>query len=123
MNNVLEQLFTTDREFAKLSADKGAETAFAEYLTSDATQLSQGQIPIVGASNISQAMAMGPGESLVWTPENGMVAKSGDLGFTWGFYKVIKDQQVLFEGKYLNIWIKQPDGRWKVAVDMGNTNK
>jgi ketosteroid isomerase-like protein len=123
MTIILKELFKTDMAFSKMSEEKGAEKAFAYFLTPDALQLAQGQLPIVGVKNISQAMKPGdPEEALVWKPQGGKVSQSEDLGYTWGIYTVKVGQKKLFEGKYLNIWVKQPDGSWKVEVDMGNTN-
>jgi ketosteroid isomerase-like protein len=123
MNKALDQLLDSDRGFSKMSEEKGAEAAFVYYLTPDALQLAQGQLPITGVKNISQAMRPGDSEEkLVWEPKGGKVAKSEDLGYTWGIYEVRTGTNKLFEGKYLNIWVKQPDGSWKVEVDMGNTN-
>jgi len=123
MRTNLRQLIETDIAFSKMSEEKGAEAAFAYYLTPDALQLAQGRLPITGVGNISQAMRPGdPEEKLVWEPKGGKAAKSDDLGYTWGIYEVRMGEKKLFEGKYLNIWVKQSDGAWKVEVDMGNTN-
>jgi ketosteroid isomerase-like protein len=61
---------------------------------------------------------------LDWSPKYAEVAKSGDMGYTWGTYNLAyKDEngeEQKSYGKYLNVWKKQTDGKWKVAVDMGN---
>ena len=63
---------------------------------------------------------------LEWTPQYAEVAKSGELGYTWGkyilSYRDEKGEEQKSYGKYLNIWKKQKDGSWKVAVDMGNSS-
>ncbi len=59
---------------------------------------------IYTAENICKAMAMSPGENLVWVSEDGMISKSGEMGFTRGFYKALAGEKILFKG-------------------MGNTNK
>ena len=52
------------------------------------------------------------------------VAASGDLGVTWGFYTVERQDPVAEEGKaygkYVTVWRKQADGRWKATLDIGN---
>ena len=49
-----------------------------------------------------------------------------DLGYTIGTYHMqLPDGDgnvVEIEGKYLSVWKRQPDGRWKIAVDMFNSN-
>ncbi len=42
------------------------------------------------------------------------------MGWTWGVYQIIVDGKQVSNGKYVNIWTLQPDGSWKVRMDMGN---
>ncbi|MCE2830103.1 MAG: nuclear transport factor 2 family protein [Sphingomonadales bacterium] len=56
------------------------------------------------------------------------IRQEGDLAYTWGTYR----SRLLMrasgeslpghrgEGKVLFVWKRQPDGTWKIAVDMGN---
>jgi len=118
-------LFGTDREFAKMSLEKGAAEAFRMYLAEDATQLSAGANPVFGRDSIYQSMLEMPeGAVLDWQPEDGEVAQSGEMGWTWGQYVFTRiDEQgkeAKSYGKYLNIWEKQEDGQWRVLIDMGN---
>ncbi|HVP35530.1 MAG TPA: DUF4440 domain-containing protein [Terriglobales bacterium] len=117
-------LLKTDIEFSKTSVEKGAAEAFYLYLTDDAVQLPAGLPPIVGREAIRQSMSGNSKAVLKWEPVKAEVAKSGDLGYTWGNYQVSwtgedGKMQMLY-GKYLNIWKKQPDGTWKAVVDIGN---
>jgi ketosteroid isomerase-like protein len=65
-----------------------------------------------------------PGFSLAWSPSRGDA--SGDLGYTIGTYRIeIQDPEgnpLAIDGKYMTVWKKQPDGTWKVGVDMFNAN-
>lgn len=56
------------------------------------------------------------------------VRQEGDVAYTWGTYR---SQLLMREsgepmpghnpnGKVLFVWKRQPDGSWKIAVDMGN---
>ncbi len=118
-------LLQTDRDFSKKSVESGAAEAFKIFLTEDALELPAGSHPVFGRNSIYQGMKPGQ-ESYVleWEPQDGEVAQSGDLGYTWGFYTVTSKtdngETVKSHGKYLNVWKKQADGSWKVAVDMGN---
>ncbi|MCG2717170.1 MAG: nuclear transport factor 2 family protein [Candidatus Marinimicrobia bacterium] len=88
--------------------------------------LSANQHPITGRDTIYQQMLANNEYILSWEPQNGEVASSGDLGYTWGKYKVTAKNPdgaaTCRYGKYLNVWKKQPDGSWKVLVDMGNAS-
>jgi ketosteroid isomerase-like protein len=66
------------------------------------------------------------GYKLTWRADRAGVARSGELGYTSGKYKVsFKDAsgKTIFEkGKYLMVWKKQKDGAWKVLFDMNNSD-
>jgi ketosteroid isomerase-like protein len=117
-------LLQTDNDFARASVQKSAIEAFALYLANDAIQLPAGANPVLGKKAILEQM--GSGYGLRWEPKNGEVAKSADLGWTWGTYELhSKDTEgktVVRHGKYVNVWRKQNDGAWKVIVDMGNAS-
>ena len=119
-------LLNTDRQFAKVSVEKGAAEAFRMYLTEHALQLPAGSNPIYGRESIYQGMLdMPEGAVLEWEPQDGEVAQSGELGWTWGnyifSYKDSKGETKKSYGKYLNVWKKQ-DGKWRVLIDMGNNS-
>lgn len=119
-----ESLLKTDIEFSKTSVEKGAAEAFYLYLADDAVQLPAGLPPIVGRKAIRERMTGSSKAILKWEPAKAEVAKSGDLGYTWGSYELSwqgEDEKTeKLYGKYLNIWKKQPDGTWKAIVDIGN---
>jgi len=123
-NSQQEALLNTDVEFAKASVAKGAAEAFALYLADDAMQMPAGGNPILGKQTI--LAGMGSGYVLSWEPKRAEVAKSGELGWTWGTYELhTKDAEgkpVVRYGKYVNVWRKQKDGTWKVILDMGNAS-
>ena len=120
-----KKLLDTDYEFARTSVKKGPSAAFYLYLADNAMQLPEGGLPIYGRNAIYETMK-GDHYDLLWTPVKADVARSGDLGWTWGkFVVVIRNNdgtETKQYGKYLNIWRKQPDGKWKVVVDMGNAS-
>ena len=63
---------------------------------------------------------------LSWCPDKAGVARSGELGYTSGKYKVsfkVASGKTIFEkGKYLIVWMKRKDGAWKVLFDMNNSD-
>ena len=119
-----DNLLKTDIEFSKTSVEKGAAEAFYLYLADDAVQLPAGLPPIVGREKIRESMSGSSKAVLKWEPVKAEVAKSGDLGYTWGNYEISwqgeDGRTEKLYGKYLNIWKKQPDGTWKAVVDIGN---
>jgi len=111
-----QNLLKTDIEFSKTSVEKGAAEAFYFYLAEDAVQLPAGLPPIVGREKIRESMSGSSKAVLKWEPVKVEVAKSGDLGYTWGNYEISwqgeEGKTEKLYGKYLNIW--------KVVVDIGN---
>jgi len=121
------KLLNTDRDFATLSLNRGAAEAFRMYLAEDAMQMTSFGEPVVGRDKICQGMTESAGIYVLdWVPQDGEVAKSGDMGWTWGkftFYFLNKSGEIKMSyGKYLDVWKKQKDGSWKVVVDIGNSS-
>ena len=120
-------LLQADWNFAKASIERGAAEAFNMYLADDAMQMPEGKEPVIGRGKIYERMKNSKTKyELQWEPQGGDVAKSRDLGWTWGKSTVIIQNEdgtaQKFYGKYLNVWKKQSDGSWKVLVDIGNEN-
>lgn len=123
MNSSIEELISADIAFSNLSVEKGAAYAFRQFLTENAIMLPQNKKPIHGIFDIFKSMNNPSSkEVLSWKSQGGKVSNSQDLGYTWGIYLLQLPGGKKIEGKYLNIWVKQTDGSWKVEVDMGNTN-
>ena len=59
---------------------------------------------------------------LTWEPDFADVAKSGDLGYTWGRYTYTSFDSTESPscGFYVTIWKKQLDGSWRFVFDAGN---
>lgn len=119
------KLLKADADFAKMSVEKGARAAFEFYLTDDALFLVDGGTQIVGRKPIAEYF--GRGEStLDWKPAKAEVAKSGELGWTWGNsvlkYKDKDGKEQTAYYKYVSVWRKQKNGEWKVTLDIGNSS-
>ena len=122
MNNILQELIETDKQFSTYSSKYGAAEAFKKYLTLDAIMLPNNQNVVIGIQDIYHSMGPDSKDKLTWEPQSGKVSVSGDLGYTWGIYTMVVEDGKMFNGKYLNIWEKQTDGLWKVIADMGNNS-
>lgn len=123
MKSSVKELIKTDLAFSELSIKKGAAYAFREFLTKDAIMLPQNGKPIFGIHEIFKSISQSSKNGILsWIPQNGKVSYSNDLGYTWGIYKLQLKDGLIIEGKYLNVWVKQKEGSWKVEIDMGNTN-
>jgi ketosteroid isomerase-like protein len=70
---------------------------------------------------------LGPNTAVSWKVFKGEVATSGELGYLYGTYELsIKDPKggppAHDTGKFVEIWKKQTDGKWKCIVDTYNSD-
>lgn len=116
------KMMDADRAFSKLSEAKGMKDAFLEYIDSNGVLLRPNHLPLLGADAIDfLVQSNDTSYSLKWEPRGGAVAKSGDLGYTYGIYALKPtDKDTLIYGNYVSIWKKQADGSWKFVLDSGN---
>lgn len=115
-------MMEADRAFSKMSELKGMKAAFMEYIDSNGVLLRPNSKPIIGGEAIFY-ISQGEDSSytMTWDPKGGSVAQSGDLGYTYGIYSIKpKKSETVQYGTYVSIWKKQPDGKWKFALDTGN---
>jgi ketosteroid isomerase-like protein len=117
-------LLQADRDFALHAQQHGVANAFREFAASDALSLPMGEAPILGREAIFRAMSDFPPGELRWRPAGTDLARSGELGYTWGTYEFrprdAGGQSETRHGKYVTVWKKQRDGSWKFVVDIGN---
>jgi len=125
-------LINVDKSFALTAKKIGTANAFKKFLSDDAIQIVSGK-ETKGKLKIYENLKNSFSSELIlnWEPEGVNVAESGELGYTWGSYVVmkkgsIKDQisdEIIFNGKYLNIWEKIDNGSWKVKIDIGSISQ
>jgi len=98
------------------------KNAFIEYIDSNGVLLRPGHLPIIGANAIDYLIQQDDtGYTLSWEPRNAEVAKSGEMGYTYGIYAMRpKAKDTVIYGTYVSVWKKQQDGKWKLLLDTGN---
>ena len=121
----LDAVRSADADFARDAGRRGTGEAFGLYAAEDAQIFSGPGDLITGPQAIAQSF--GPRDdksSLAWRPVEGEVAASGDLGFTVGNAVFTGEREdgaaVVRYTKYLTVWKKQRDGRWRYVVDGGS---
>lgn len=121
-----EALLKADRDFDKATAERGID-GWVSFFAEDGAMFPDRQNIVTGKDAIRRLMTptLVPGSSLRWQPTRAEVARSGDLGYTYGastFKSIDAEGKPLTRyGKYVTIWKKQADGSWKVALDIGNS--
>lgn len=117
------ELMKLDERFSDSCIKLGKTEAFLKFLDSSAILLRPDAYPIDGTATTDYLVEQQNDDidySLL--PKQADVSASGDLGFTYGVYKIRpKDYDTAFYGTYTNIWKKQPDGNWKLILNSENT--
>ena len=117
------RLLELDAAFSRLSIEKGAGAAFAAYLADDAVFLPIGENLVSGKDAIVKYFSDGE-STLAWKPLKAEVAKSGELGYTYGTSELTtKDKDGKTQSryyKYVSVWKRQKNGDWKMVLDIGN---
>ena len=112
-------LLEADRALAAAVQAKGVAAAYETILTDDARLLRVSRQPVLGKAAIRTALAENTAP-VTWEPLGGGVARSGDLGYTYGFVKRHEDgpeSPWINTSNYLRVWRKGADGTWKVVFD------
>ena len=113
-------LLEADRAFAALSEESDPRAAFAAYLAPNGMLVPRRGDPIEGHAAAVASFGENPGFELLWQPQFAEVSQAADMGWTWGRWQLRVDGEQVQNGKYVNVWQKQPGGEWKVRVDVGN---
>ncbi len=74
-------------------------------------------LPIVGEASALKWLASQPAYASA-DSRYAEVARSGDLGYTWGAYRIGPRQKPAQQGFYLRVWVRERDGQWNIAVDV-----
>src|SRR5688572_29447448 len=114
-------LLQVDREWSQTTKDT---EKFLSYFAPDASMYVPGMPIATGSESIRKswgAMSATPGFSVQWTAGKAGVSTAGDLGYTAGSYESTMGG-ASERGKYVTVWKKQSDGRWKVSEDIFNAD-
>ncbi len=111
-----------ERAFARMCVEKGMRTSFTAYFAPDAIDFEP--LPTPAAAALPKNPDGSASFTLDWEPWIADASAAGDLGWDTGPY-VITDRSAKKNpprhGWFLSAWRRQPDGRWKVALDVGTT--
>ena len=115
-------LMEVDKTFSEMSEQEGYKAAYMEFTDSNVVLLRPYHMPIVGADAIDYLIQINDHEYTInWQPQRAVVSSTADLGFTYGVYALHPHQEdTTYYGTYVNVWKKQANGKWKLALDSSN---
>jgi len=119
-----KHLIDIDLYYSNMSEEKGMNEAFLAMFDVNGVMLQANKPPIEGFKAI-QNLLLSQNDNyfkLSWKPKFAKVAASDDLGYTYGTYKIINENDPTEEivGTYTTIWQKEDGGVWKAVLDTGN---
>lgn len=115
--------------WAKDANTKDADK-WASYFTEDGSGLYPGTPTLHGKAAIKAAMApyfSDPNFTVNFGPTRTVASKGGDMVYSEGTYTMTTinpktKKPVTDKGKYLTVFMKQPDGSWKAVSDTFNSD-
>lgn len=120
------RLLAADAAFARAAFERGPAAAFAEVLADHSVFLAGNYATLYGIDDIVTFFSGSEGVRMSWTPADGEVARSCELGYTFGAWRAggedVDGNPLDLRGKYLGVWRHAPDTGWRLAVYMHNSD-
>jgi len=119
-----QAMAAADRAFARFSADSGGPAgAFSRWIADDGMMLGARAVPVRGPEQAQRAFASFPSTGrFEWGPVDSLAVASrdGSLGFTVGEARIAATPSDVAHSKYLTVWRRESDGRYKFVFDIGS---
>jgi ketosteroid isomerase-like protein len=124
-----QALLDADRAWAVQAAAAKSVDSVLAYWTDDARVAMPGQPTYTGKDALRQMVSTNfgaPGFHITWTPDQAVVSKYGDMGYTSGTNEfTIPDRNggkpTKLVGRYLTVWRKE-NGKWRCVMDYSTPN-
>jgi ketosteroid isomerase-like protein len=119
----IEEIERAEKDFQKMSAEKGIMQAFWYYADSNAVIKRQNDSLIHGKEAIRNfySAPFYAQASVTWSPDFTDVSAQGDFGYTYGKYtwqsKDSTGKVTEYKGIFHTVWKRQADGSWKYVWD------
>jgi uncharacterized protein (TIGR02246 family) len=120
-------LRTLNDQWSKAAGAKDLEGTVSYY--SDDASVFPPNAPLASGKQTVHAVwadIIASASAISWQTDKVEVARSGDLAYVTGTYQTTakdpKAQPVSDTGKFVEVWKKQADGKWKVVADIFNSD-
>ncbi len=114
-----QELFDSERAFVRLAAERGFRDSFHAYFADDGIAFNPHPFRVRAAlaGQPSTPAPMGAG----WAPVYGDISAAGDLGWNSGpLVFAGRIGQPGRHGLFFSVWKRQPDGTFRVVLDIGS---
>ena len=119
----IEEIIKVEKDFQKMTEDKGVAEAFWFYADSNAVIKRENDTIIRGKEAIRKyySQPIYARASVAWSPDFTDVSGEGDMSYTYGKYTWrIEDSTgkiAEMKGVFHTVWKRQVDGNWKYVWD------
>jgi ketosteroid isomerase-like protein len=120
-------LRTLNEQWSKTAGDKDLEGTVSYY--SDDASVFPPNAPLASGKQAVHSVwadMIASASAISWQTDKVEVARSGDLAYVTGTYQTTakdpKAQPVNDTGKFVEVWKKQADGKWKTVADIFNSD-
>ena len=110
----LTSLMDLEKRFEQTAA-KGALSSYLSLFADYAKVMRPAQAP-TSKKDISSFIPDGSDVALSFKPIGGEVARSRDLGYTYGSYELRKAGEITEKGFYAHVFKRTPSGKWQIVV-------
>ena len=113
-------LLGTDRAFSALTEKRGIVHSISSFASATIRLYREGFTPFVGINAVVKTLFQMK-SVFSWDPDQAVVAKSGDLGYTYGtMIRKYGDAaaETSEQNYYVRIWRKDKQRNWKVVLDI-----
>lgn len=116
--SALEKMAETERAFARRAQEVTVREAFIEFFADESIAFEPDPKPARDTLRANDR-PQPEGFQLLWEPRYGDIARSGDLGYLTGPSETILPGRPVRHGNYFSVWKRQPDGHYRVILDVG----
>jgi ketosteroid isomerase-like protein len=118
----LHKMAETERAFARRARETTVRQAFIEFFADESIAFEPDPVP-ARESLRKRSTPQAPGFELHWEPRLGDIAASSDLGYLTGPAEYINPGKPNTYTCYFSVWKRQPDGEFRVILDVGISTK
>jgi len=122
------RLLRRDAEWARVASEGRDIDRILSYWTDDAVVLPPAVPTIVGKTALRQYVESSlqvPGFQITWSSSDVVLSPDGNLAYMFSKNAVTLNGQngapVTMNGRAVTIWRREPDGEWRCAVDIWNS--
>jgi ketosteroid isomerase-like protein len=119
----LGSLVDAELAFARMSLEQGIRAAFLANFAADGVVFEPAPVRLREAWAQRASPADPKAIQLEWQPAQAGVARSGDMGFTTGPWKLTDARRPgdVRHGVFFSVWQRDKAGVWRVGIDVGIT--